>query len=117
MKKLILSFFVFIMIFSFIGCGKAFSDSQKTTQGDTAQVLENKELSDEELAKIVAKSLGVPNKTSIKYDVSETFYWEAAERYFKNVTFAENGESVAYASVDPLSGELLRNIHNYDSPN
>ena len=73
------------------------------------------ELDDCDLAKIVAENLDVPDNVDITYQVSETFYWEAAERYFKNVTIIENGEAVAFASVDPYTGELLRNILKYDN--
>ena len=71
-------------------------------------------LNDEKLAKIVAENLGVPDSANVEFEVSETFYWEAADRYFKNVTFTENGETVAYASVDPFTGELLKNIYKYE---
>ena len=77
--------------------------------------LKQQELSDETLAKIVAKNLGVPDSANVEFEVSETFYWEAAERDFKNVTFTENGETVAFASVDPYTGELLRGIYEYDN--
>lgn len=118
MKKVFYLFFVLVIITSFAGCGKNDSlSSQKQQQGSTEQVSEKKELSDEELAKIVAKSLGVPDKDGIDYGVSdEMYYFEAADRYYKNITFNENGEFVAHASVDPYSGELLRNIMEYSSP-
>ncbi len=88
--------------------------SQTPQQSDPQQTVENKELSDEALAKIVAKNLDVPEKAGIEYSVSEAFYWEAAEQYFKNVNFTENGETVACAGVDPCTGELLRNIFKYE---
>ena len=79
----------------------------------------SKELSDEELAKIVAKNLGVPDSENITYTVSEKYYWDAAGSYFKNVTFREKlsfsnyERMVAFASVDPIDGALFRNIGNY----
>ena len=88
---------VLILSFCIVGCGQ-----------------QNKSLTDEALAKIVAGNLGVPESANVTYEVSETFYWEAAEREFKNVTFTENGEMVACADVDPCTGELLKGIYKYD---
>ena len=97
MKRIIAIAIIFALTFCIVGCGH-----------------QNKPLTDEALAKIVAGNLGVPESANTTYEVIETFYWEAAEREFKNVTFTENGETVAFASVDPCTGELLRNILKYD---
>ena len=119
MKKIICYFCIFIAIVSFAGCNRNdSSDVQKSEKNESQQISENKELSDEKLAEIVAKSLGVPDKDSIEYSVSgEMYYFEAADRYYKNITFSENGEMVAYASVDPYNGDLLRNVIEYNSAN
>ena len=82
----------------------------------------SKELSDEELAKIVAKNLGVPDSENITYTVSEKYYWDAGDKYYKNVTFREKlsfsnyERMVAFAAVDPTDGTLLRSIRNYPIP-
>ena len=98
MKRIISVLMVLVLAFCTTGCEH-----------------QNNLLNDEKLAKIVAKSLGVPDIVNVEFEVSETFYWEAADRYFKNVTFTENGETVAFASVDPYTGELLRGIYEYDN--
>lgn len=72
-------------------------------------------LSDDELAKAAAKNLGVPDSDSITYEVSESFYWDVGQSYYKNVDFYENGEKVAGASVEIHTGELLKNIWLYNS--
>ena len=102
MKRIISVLMVLVLTFSMGGCS-LFYEHQSNA------------LSDEALAEIVAKNLGVPDGADVEFEVSETFYWEAADRYFKNVTFIENGETVAFASVDPYTGELLRNIYEYDN--
>ena len=119
MKKIICFICVIMAILSFTGCDRNdSSDLLNPQESENEQSLEKKELSDEKLAEIVAKSLGVPDKDGIEYGVSEEMnYFEAADRYYKNITFNENGEMVAHASVDPYSGELLRNIIEYRSPN
>ena len=90
----------------------------KKQENGTEQIPTNKLLSDGELAEIVAPSLGVPDKKGIEYAVSgEMYYFEAADCYYKNITFTENGEIVAYASVNPHTGELLRNIFQYNNIN
>ena len=115
MKKLLTVTLCLLLCFCFMSCGK--NDSLMSQDSETEQFLEKKELDDKELAEIVAKSLGVPDKESIGYDVcEERYYWEAANCYYKNITFTENGEIVAYASVNPYTGELLKNIINYSTP-
>ena len=71
------------------------------------------DLGDEQLAKIVAQNLGVPKDINVTYEISKKYYWDAGERYFKNVSFYENEELVATASVDPVTGELIKNIALY----
>lgn len=116
MRKLLIIFLCLLLCFSIVGCSVNDSfDSSKSQEIESEQVLENKELSDEKLAEIVAKHLGVPDEMDIEYSVSEMFYWDSAERYFKNVDFTQTGLKVAGASVDPYTGELLRNIWQYDS--
>ncbi|MBR2860215.1 MAG: leucine-rich repeat protein [Clostridia bacterium] len=74
------------------------------------------DMANEELAQVVAKLLRVPDKEGITHDISDKFYWEAAESYYKYVAFYENDEVVASACVDPRDGELLRNIFLYSAP-
>ena len=109
-------FMAVLLVASFAGCGKSGSYNPKNPQQDETQSvdLEKKELSDEKLAEIVAKNLGVPDNAGIEYSVTaEMYYFEAADRYYKNISFTEKGETVAWASVDPYTGELLRNIYEY----
>ncbi len=97
---------------TFTGCKNRDNKSDvKQNQSKT------EELSDRELAKIVAKNLEVPDKESITYTVSEKYYWEAGATYYKNVDFTENGSLVASASVDPYDGRLLKNIYKYPASN
>lgn len=98
MRRCIGILLAFVLICSFAGCG-------------------NRELSNDRLQKTVAEKLGVPDETGVECGVSEMLYWDAAERYYKNITFSEDGETVAGASVDPYTGELLKNIMEYDSVN
>lgn len=112
MKRILTIILCLILCFCFMSCSK--NDSLKSQDSETEQVSEKKELDDKELAEIVAKSLGVPDKESIDYGVSkELYYFEGADCYYKNITFNENDEIVARASVDPYTGELLKNIIKY----
>lgn len=116
MKNSICFLCVVLLIASFAGCGKSGSyNSQNPQQGEMQSDLEQKELTNEELAEIVAKGLNVPDQVSGCYVVSEMYYWDAAGRHYKNITFKENDKMVAAADVDPYSGELLKNICKYDS--
>ena len=107
MKKIISLVLVITMIFLFVGC--------KDNNSTDTQISQNADLTDEKLAEIVAKELGVPENANITYEVSEKFFWEASGDYYKNVTFYENGEIVASACVNPQNGELLRNIFKYSA--
>ena len=115
MKSIICFLCVVLLMASFTGCGKGGSSNpQNPQQTETQSDLEKKELSDEKLAEIVAKELGVPDNAGIESNITaEMYYFEAADRYYKNVLFTEKGETVAWASVDPYTGELLRNIFEY----
>ena len=117
MKNIISFLCVVVLVVSFAGCGKNGSSNPQTPQQSETQLdLEKKDLSDEKLAEIVAKNLGVPDNAGIEYSVTaEIYYFEAADRYYKNIAFTEKGETVAWASVDPYTGELLRNIFEYQN--
>jgi len=99
----------------FSGCKSGEGNKQNNKPTETV----SKELSVEELAKIVAENLGVPDSENITYSVSEKFYWDAGDKYYKNVTFRKKlnfsnyERMVAFASVDPIDGTLLRNISDY----
>ncbi len=117
MKKLLTLFCVLALILGlFSGCKGNNKQDNKLTE--TA----SKELNDEELAKIVAENLGVPDSDNITYTVSEKNYWDAGDKYYKNVSFSERlsfsgyERMVAFASVDPIDGTLLRDISNYPIP-
>ncbi len=119
MKKYLALLCALVLIFGlFSGC----KDIQGNKQNKKPTETVSKELSDEELAKIVAENLGVPDSENITYSVSEKFYWDAADRYYKNVSFSERlsfsgyERIVAFASVDTIDGTLLRNISNYPIP-
>lgn len=114
MKKSIFLLIVFVIVIMMVGCKENNLSRLQSSQDIITETNSgNRKLSDEELAKTVAEKLGVPDKDKITYTVGEETFWEAAEVYYKNVTFYENGDMVAWASVNPLDGELLRNIFKY----
>ena len=83
-------------------------------QNKTPVVTQINDSTDEKLSQIVAKNLSIPDGADITYEISETFYWDAGECYYKHICFYENGKAVAYASVNPDTGELLKNIRKYE---
>ena len=74
------------------------------------------EMNQEALAKVVAKNLDVPTDLNYTYEISELFYWEAGEIWFRRVTIRVEDGAVATAVVDPTNGNLLRMILNYENP-
>ena len=117
MKNIIWFICLVLVIISFAGCGNnAPINDENPQQSKISSNLEISELSNEKLADIVAKDLGVPDNAGIEYSVTaEKYYFEAADRYYKNISFTKNGEIVAGAGVDPYTGELLRNIFEYQN--
>ena len=116
MKKFISLALVLIMVFCIVGCRSENSADSQSVSSSAAENSSNANcLSDEELAKTVAKKLNVPEKQSITYKIGEKFLYEAAETYCKNVAFYENNEMVASATVNAQNGELVRNIYKYDA--
>lgn len=75
------------------------------------------DLDTQTLAKVAAKGLGVPEKEGITYKFDGIWYWRGANRYVVEIIFFEDNEMVAGASLDPYTGEPLRNIYNYYSEN
>lgn len=130
MKRIIAVILVLAVSLLFVGCKyNASSNVQNEESSKTQTSSENKQtaskkeqtdleaadLSDEQLAKLVAKHLEVPERADITYKISEKFYWEAGNKNLKTVEFYMNGTMLAFASVDPTSGVLIKNIYKYTS--
>lgn len=138
MKKIIAILLSLMLVILFVGCkddasssvqndeqskvqtssqNKPTASSSKPTTSENKQTETNtKDLSDDQLAKVVARYLEVPEMSGITYQISEKFYWEAGGRYLKKVEFYSNANRLlAGASVDPTSGELMRDIYKYTS--
>lgn len=124
MKRIIAVILVLAVSLLFVGCKENASSgvqnddrSKVQTSSENKQTETNtKDLSDDQLAKVVAGYLEVPEREGITYKISEKFYWEAGGRYLKKVEFYSNANRLlAGASVDPTSGELMRDIYKYTS--
>ena len=110
MKKWIAVCLCLLFVLSLVACGaEQRDDSDPEKYPDYVEG----ELLGDDLAKIVAKNLGVPGSSDITWEIGRRYYWESGQVYFREVSFFENGEKVAGAFVDPRNGELLRNIWNY----
>ncbi len=72
-------------------------------------------LSDEELKKIRA-DLGVPEAPDIKMLQGASVYWAAGERYTTYVQVVQDDKNIASASVDSITGELIKDILMYSAP-
>lgn len=74
------------------------------------------EMDQEELAKVVAKNLGVPDGLKFTYEIGDLFYWDAGEIWLRHVAIHAEDGGGATAAVDPTTGELIRSILNYEKP-
>lgn len=72
-------------------------------------------LTSEQLSSI-RKSLGVPDGSDIFITQSDPFYWEGGECWLTHVTITSDGATVAGASVDASTGELVTDILTYSPP-
>lgn len=76
--------------------------------------LVGRELSDEQLSEI-SRILDVPEDLEVQITQGEPVYWEDGGFYRTPVEIYHNGELIAGASVDSLSGGLAGNIYMYSS--
>lgn len=119
MKKIIaLLVFAVMILLTFSSCTNGDISSTKTSSTEVSSnestSSESVNLSDEELVKIVAQRLNIPNDIDFTYKIDDTYIWEAADYNYKEVAFFVDGYVVAGACVDPVNGELLEDIYKYD---
>lgn len=66
---------------------------------------------------IVKEELGIPSELDVTVVQGDPSYWEAGECWEIYIEFHYNGKSVASASVEKDTLELLRNIFMYENEN
>lgn len=115
MKKIIaLLVFAVMILLTFSSCADGNTSSTEVSSKESTSS-ENINLSDENLARIVAENLEIPEYMDLTYTIGEILFWEAGGTCYRDISFYECDEIVAGASVDPATGELLRNILKYDN--
>lgn len=77
---------------------------------------ETKILSSEQLES-VKRSLGVPKDLEVEIKQDEAYYWKTGERWVIYIAILYQGSTVATASVDADTGELVKDIYNYCGDN
>jgi hypothetical protein len=70
-------------------------------------------LTDAQLSEI-ASDLRVPGDLDVTVEQQEAYLWEAGARYITPVNILYNGAIVASASVDSYTGEIVKDILNYN---
>ncbi len=80
--------------------------------GDYHFKLIGRVLTDKQLAEISA-ALGVPENLNVEITQGTPAYWEGGGFYRTNVEILHNGELIAGASVDSITGSLAGNIYTY----
>lgn len=133
MKKVVCLFMVLSVIILLTGCGRqsdpidttSLTDGTSPTDGtmptlniDFSEIFRPTEthLNDEELLRVVAPQLDIPENAAIRHEISD-YYWEQKRCYYKQIRFYENDSLVAGAIVDPANGDLARDIYKYDPTN
>ncbi len=82
--------------------------------GDYHFKLIGRVFTNEQLAQIGA-ALGVPSNLSVEYKQGEPSYWEGGGFYRTEVEILHNGELIAGASVDSMTGGLAGGILMFDN--
>lgn len=72
----------------------------------------SEKLSDQQL-KEIRRSLGVPDDLNVTIKQGTPGYWEGGSRYRTEVSIFYNGELIAGASVDSLTGDIAGSIYMY----
>lgn len=65
----------------------------------------------------IAEELGVPDSLDVTFDQGQAEYWEAGGCYRIFVQVLHNGEVIAMAGVNPLTGDMLNTIWRYNPDN
>ena len=123
MKRVGMILLCLVLCIGLVGCdekpsqpAKDIATTTSTTTTTTTTTTASSYLSDDALAAVVAPLLGMPDDESITYDMKEIEYWESAGREVRFVRFFQNGIWCGGAAVDPVTGELMRNIMEYFDP-
>lgn len=119
MKKAVCLFLILSVIVLLAGCREPSSSIDGTSPTDAATKPTEAtnpfkmDLSDDELVKIVAPLLNVPEDADLRWDISG-YYLEQKQCGYKYVCFYEEDTLVASAIVDPASGALTQDVYKYD---
>lgn len=133
MKKVVCLFMVLSVIILLAGCqrpnnaidstsptdGTGPTDSTKPTFNiDFSEIFRPTEahLSDEELLKVVAPQLDIPENAAIRHEISG-YIGAPKHCTYKDIRFYENDALVAGAIVDAADGDLVQDIYKYDPAN
>ena len=69
--------------------------------------------SEEDFINSVKSYLGVPMDLDVTYEIGDLEYWEAGGQFYEYCAFYHNGDLVAAASVNPVTGEPIKDILMY----
>lgn len=83
--------------------------------GEYRYSLIGKKLTDTEL-KAISMALNVPSNLDIQIIQGEPAYWDGGEIYRTPIDIYYNGELIAGANVNSLTGEIVDNITMYSAP-
>lgn len=131
MKKfIVLAVSLVLILLTFSSCAEnntssAENSSENTTSTESSTTETSSQgtsigkpgLTDEQLAKEFAPILGIPEKASITYVVSESYNYDMGGCYYKNIDFYENGVLVAHASAEIFTGEIISHLYGYTNRN
>ncbi len=133
MKKVVCLFMVLSVIILLAGCRQPSgaidstspTDDASPTNGtmptlniDFSEIFRPTEahLSDEELVRVVAPQLDIPENTAIRHEIDD-YFGEPKHCNYKDIRFFENGSLVAGAIVDSANGDLVQDVYKYDPAN
>lgn len=83
-----------------------------TTPSKSERLYDNQDM----FIETVKKQLKVPKDANVDCEIGDPYRWEAAEMEVAHVSFTQNGELVAFADCDVVTGEIARGICMYTPP-
>ncbi len=121
MKKVVCLFMVLSVIILLAGCQQPNNAIDSTSPTDATKPTEatsptQSDLSDEELVRVVAPQLDIPENAAIRHEIDD-YFGEPKHCNYKDIRFYENGSLVAGAIVDSANGDLVQDVYKYDPAN
>lgn len=88
-------------------------DNSSTSSKSNSSTNNTQKGSQNDFIQYARQALGIPDTLSVSYEISDSQYWQAGERYLTQISFYYNYALIAGAAFDTNTWEMVRNIQMY----